>query len=100
MMILSRRVTRSFDEYYEVEITDELVKRLEDLQKAYDKHDLLDLTDLTNKDLDELWGYLEDLHGETGDVIVLEDDGFWSGTDDTCEYQVLSSSEIDKGAYA
>lgn len=91
-MILARTVTRSYDFYQEVEITDELIGHLE---QVFDYK-----LELDNNDYDLLWSNLEEMHDEDGNIIMQEKQYMPDQSyDDVCEYFIIDKSNLIETEY-
>lgn len=92
-MILARNVTRSFSMYQEVEITEELLERIE---QAGFEIDLEDIIHTPNKSASaDIWDILDEMHWIDGDVIFKEYEPFPNQDyDDVCEYLIIDKSAL------
>ena len=96
-MILTRKITRSFDIYQEVEITEELLNKFEE-------HGLeLDLEDVTHAYNEsayaDIWDMFEEIHMDTEDVIYEEDVDNIGNYEDEVEYGIEDVSSIKDRKY-
>ena len=75
-MYLTRNVTRSFDMYHEVEITQELIDKINEYlgnDEDYLGNNQLDLEHLSHlQDYSDVWTAIDDLHWNEGDIIFQE----------------------------
>lgn len=95
-MILTRKITRTYDIYQEVEITEEMLGKIEAAGYELDLETLTHAYDESN--FSETWAMLEDVHSIDGDVIVEDkSDLSFFAPDDVCEYGIQSKSSIAEG---
>ena len=90
-MILTRNITRSFDMYHEVEITDELLDDICDyLGEEIDLEHLSHLDDYS-----DVWTAIDDLHWNNGDIIFQEEQRFPDQNyDDVVHYGLTDKSAL------
>lgn len=92
-MILTRKITRSFDIYQEVEINETLIENFEELGEVFDMEDLIH--SYNESEYARVWEVIEDIHSAYGDVIFEEKVYMpQQAFDDVCEYSIDETSSL------
>lgn len=92
-MILTRKITRTYDIYQEVEVNEELLEKFEASGLELDLENLTHAYD--ESAFENVWTDLEDLHQYSGDVIIEDkSNSSFFAQDDVCEYGIEEKSSI------
>lgn len=92
-MFLTRKITRTYDIYQEVEVNETLIENFEELGEEFDMEDLIH--SYNESEYARVWDIIEDIHLAYGDVIMQEkqympDQHF----DDVVDYSIDETSSI------
>jgi hypothetical protein len=92
-MILTRKITRSFDIYQEVVVDEQLLDNFEELGEIFDMEDLIHSYD--ESEYARVWEVIEDIHSAYGDTIFEEKQYMPDQSyDDVCEYSITDKSYL------
>ena len=95
-MILTRKITRTYDIYQEVEVTEELIDNFEELGEEIDMEDLIH--SYNESEFARVWEVIEDIHSAYGDTIFEEKMYGLPYYDDECEYSIEDTSSLTEKA--
>ena len=93
-MILARNVTRSFDFYEEVEITEELLDKIEEAGYELDLEDVIhNPNDSAMKDI---WDMLEELHWDGDGGVIFKEEELMPNQNynDEVDYLIIEQSNL------
>lgn len=97
-MILTRKITRSFDIYQEVELNEELLNKFEEHGLELDMEDIIHA--YSDSAYSDIWSMFEEIHMDTEDVIYEEDVDNFGNYEDEVEYGIEDVSSIKDRKYS
>lgn len=98
-MFLTRRVNYSYEQLHQIELTDKVKSDLLALMAAYDDENDFSFDDMTNADWDYVWGLLSELHLESGEVIAVDDDFWYTRDEEVSEYGIEEDPVIGQSCW-
>jgi hypothetical protein len=92
-MILTRKITRTYDIYQEVEVNETLIENFEELGEEFDMEDLIH--SYNESEYERVWAIIEDIHSAYGDVIMQEKEYMPNQYfDDSVDYTIDEKSSL------